>query len=235
MRVLGASDMLALWERGAARHALDRSALLAAFARPDLPPEAITDLPLGEITASLLRLRDASFGARIRSHVDCERCGQRLELPLDVQSLLQPVPNEEVGPRVVDVEGLRVRAPSLHDLAAVANEPDAGRAARQLLERCTTHGDAAALSDAALHDVEDRLEALDPNADLAFIVRCESCGHHGLAQLDAGVLLWDEIDAGARALLGEVHLLARAYGWSEGEILALGTARRTAYLAMVDA
>lgn len=235
VRVLGASDLLALWERGAPRHALDRSALLAAFARPDLPPEAITDLPLGEITASLLRLREASFGGRIRSHVDCERCGQRLELSLDVQSLLQSVPNEEVGPRVVDVEGLRVRAPSLHDLAAVANEPDAGRGARQLLELCTTEGDAAALSDATVREVEDALEAADPNADLAFDLRCETCGHLGTAQLDAGELLWDEIDARARALFGEVHQLARAYGWTESEILTLSAARRASYLSMVAA
>jgi hypothetical protein len=55
------------------------------------------------------------------------------------------------------------------------------------------------------------------------------------AQLDAGVLLWDEIDARARALLAEVHTLASAYGWSEGEILSLGAARRASYLAMVGA
>lgn len=235
MRVLGSSDLLALWERGAARHALDRSALLAAFARPDLAPETIAELPLGELTSSLLRLREASFGARFRSHVDCERCGQRLELTLDVRSLLQPVPNGEVSAGEIDVGALRVRAPSLLDLAAVANEPDTERAARRLLERCTIEGDASALSGAELHEVEDRLEDLDPNADLAFLVHCASCGHDSTAQLDAGVLLWDEIEAHARALLGEVHLLARAYGWSEGEILALSAARRAAYLAMVDA
>ena len=235
MRLLGTSDLLTLWERGATRHALDRSALLAAAARPDLAPEAIADLPLGEVTASLLRLRETSFGTRIRSHVDCELCGQRLELTLDVRDLLQPVANEAADHRVADVAGLRVRAPSLRDLAAVANEPDAALGARQLLERCTTQGDASAISDAALHDVEERLEALDPNADLAFNVHCESCGHQGTAQLDPGVLLWDEIDARARTLLGEVHLLARAYGWSEGEILALGAARRATYRALAEA
>jgi hypothetical protein len=235
MHALGASDLLALWERGAARHTLDRSALLAVFAQPDLPPEAITNLPLGEITASLLRLREASFGARIRSHVDCEQCGQRLEVTLDVRNLLQSVPNEEVGARVVSVAGLRVRTPSLHDLAAVANEPDAGRAARRLLELCTIQGDAAELPDETLREVEDALEAADPNADLAFDVYCEACGHLGTAQLDAGELLWDEIDARARALLGEVHLLARAYGWTERDILALSPARRASYLSMVAA
>src|ERR1700730_671285 len=107
MRALGESDLLALWERGAARHPLDRSALLTAYARPDLPPEQIGDLPLGEVTANLLRLREAYFGSHIRSHVDCEQCGQRLELTLDVRDLLQPVPHLEPGVRMVDAAGLR--------------------------------------------------------------------------------------------------------------------------------
>lgn len=235
MRMLGASDLLALWEGGAIRHTLDRSALLAAFARPELPPDAIPDLPLGEITASLLRLQEASFGSLIQGHVDCAQCGQRLELTLDVASLLQPVSDVGVDARTVDVAGLHVRAPSLRDLASVAAEPDAGRGARRLLARCTAQGDADTLSDAALRDVEDCLEALDPNADLALLVHCEVCGHRGMAQLDAGALLWDEIDARARVLLSEVHLLARAYGWCESDILALSATRRAAYLAMVDA
>jgi hypothetical protein len=66
-------------------------------------------------------------------------------------------------------------------------------------------------------------------------VRCEACGHEGSAQLDAGELLWDEIDARAHALLGEVHQLARAYGWTESEILGLSAARRAAYLSMAVA
>jgi len=233
MRALGESDLLALWERGATRHPLDRSALLAAFARPDLAPEQIGDRPLGEITATLLRLREACFGSHIRSHVDCERCGQRLELALDVRELLQAVPHVEPGARMVDAAGLRARVPTLRDLAAVAKEPDAERAARQLLQRCVTEEGAAELSDAAFREIEDALEAADPNADFAFDIRCEACGQVGTAQLDAGELLWDEVSARARTLLGEVHLLARAYGWSESEILALSSARRAAYLAMV--
>ena len=63
--------------------------------------------------------------------------------------------------------------------------------------------------------------------------RCEACGHVGMAQLDVGAVLWDEIDARARTLLGEVHLLAAAYGWTESEILALGAERRASYLSMV--
>jgi len=242
MRKLEAPDLLTLWERGTARHALDRSALLTAWARPELPSEQIADLPLGEVTASLLQLRAASFGERLRAHVDCERCGQRLELNLAVHALLQPEP---AGARDVAVGGLRLRPPCLRDLAAVAHEHDAERAARSLLARCMLDApadmaadaaiDAAAPSADSLRAIEDALDAADPNADLAFDVHCEACGHVGSAQLDAGELLWDEIDAHARALLGEVHLLASAYGWSEREILALSAARRATYLSMVAA
>ena len=233
MRALGPTDILALWERGTRRHALDRSALLCAWARPDWPVETIVDRPLGRVTTALMQLREASFGARIESHVDCEHCGARLQLLLRTSDLLQPEPGDSAE---VDVVGRRMRPPALRDLAAVAHELDAERVARQLLARCTLHGsDEAALSNDALREVEDALEAIDPNADLALDVHCEACGRHSTAQLDAGVLLWDEIDARARALLAEVHTLACAYGWSEGEILALGAARRASYLAMVGA
>jgi hypothetical protein len=81
--------------------------------------------------------------------------------------------------------------------------------------------------------VEDALEAADPDADFTFDVRCEVCGLSGTPQLDAGQLLWDEVDACARTLLAEVHLLAGAYGWSESEILALSPERRASYVSMV--
>jgi hypothetical protein len=233
MRALQPADVLALWERGVRRHALDRSALLCAWARPDVPAEQIADLPLGDVTESLLRLRETSFGARIRGHVDCEHCGAWLELALSSSDLVQP---SSVGARQAEVAGMLVRPPSLRDLAAIADERDAERAARRLLARCMLNaGDTGALSDESLRIAEDALEAIDPNADIALALHCEACGEHGTAQLDAGQLLWDDIEARARSLLGEVHALASAYGWSEGEILALSASRRATYLAMVAA
>jgi hypothetical protein len=228
-------DVLALWERGASRHALDRSALMCAWARPDLPVDAIADLPLGEITVSLLRTRAVCFGEQIRGHVDCEDCGQRLELTVSVGELLQPTAVS--ASRDVNVAGIRCRVPCLRDLAAVAGESDVENAARQMLTRLLDNGggDIPAMSERTVREIEDALEKADPNADLAFEVRCDACGHLGVAQLDAGELLWDEIDVRARGLLAEVHLLARAYGWTESEILGLSAKRRASYLSMVSA
>jgi hypothetical protein len=233
MRALDASDVLALWERAAPRHAIDRSVLLCAWARPDLPADEIADLPLGSVTASLLRLREISFGARVSGHIDCAHCATRLELELLLSDLLQSAVD---CVDTIDMQGRCLRAPCLRDLAAIANEPDTDRAARQLLERCTLAGpaDANTVTEAALREAEDALEALDPNAELSLSVNCAVCGGHNVARVDVGVLLWDEIDGRARALLGEVDLLARAYGWSEREILALSAPRPAAYLAMVS-
>ena len=229
MRALDGADLLALWERGLPRHALDRAALLAAAARPDWPPETIADRPLGSIGTSLLRLRAANFGPRIDAHADCRHCGERLAFTLDVADLLQDAQDEV--PATTEVAGLRLRAPSLRDLAAVA-ALSAEQATRTLLARCTLAGQADALNDDTQQQVEDALEALDPQADCALGLRCVACGRDDTAQLDAAALLWDEIAVCAQALLREVHQLASAYGWSEPQILALSATRRARYLAL---
>jgi hypothetical protein len=235
VRVLAASEMLDLWETGAARHPLDRAALMTAWARPDLPGDAVADLPLGTVTRALIELRAATFGREIAAHLDCANCGERLEVVLDAEELLEPVPagGAEAAAHAVDVGGRRVRSPCLRDLAAIADEPDPVRAARTLMTRCTLSGDGTPVGDNELHAIEAALEALDPAADLAISMRCIACGRECLASLDIAALLWDEVAASARRLLEEVHRLALAYGWKEADVLALGPARRAAYLAMV--
>lgn len=234
MRALTGSELLSLWERGVQRHALDRSALLAAAARPDWEAAAIVDLPLGAVNASLLQLRSASFGPHLAGHADCAQCGQRLGFTLDTQQLLA-LAGAEARPTSTEAAGLRLRAPTLRDLAAVAHETDAERAARMLLARCTLAGDATQIDAAALREAEAALDTLDPQADLEIALHCVACGHAGAAQLDPGALLWDDIATEARRLLELVHRLASAYGWGEGQILALSPARRASYLALLGA
>jgi hypothetical protein len=45
--------------------------------------------------------------------------------------------------------------------------------------------------------------------------------------------VWAELEAQAHRLLHEIDVLARAYGWSEPEVLALGERRRAAYVSLV--
>jgi len=250
MRALTPFDVLSLWDEGAQRHPLDRSALLCARARSDLPAEAIVDLPLGEVTRSVLRLREATFGARIDSHVDCPFCGARLAVSVMTSDVLPDGVTADGGSRsgpaddpAADLradgapDGARTRGlrpPTLRDLAAVADVADAQEGARRLLQRCMTASAPASLLDADLAEIEAVFDALDPSADLGLQVTCTECGKPVLATLDASIVLWDEIEAQGRTLLRMVHVLAVAYGWTENEILSLGPARRAAYMAMVS-
>jgi hypothetical protein len=235
MRALGASDLLTLWEQGGARHPIDRALLLCAWARPELPAGGLADLPLGVVNESLIRLRAESFGDRIEAYVDCERCRERLELTLEAGQLLASARAGDERDEL-DVGGYRFRVPSSRDLAAISGGRDPEAAARQLLDRCCVERPpASAEPGVALAEVEEGLDALDPLAAIAFDVACAACGHAWVATFDAGALLWEEIDARARALLVEIHHLAGAYGWSEPEVLALSERRRAAYLGLVDA
>jgi len=236
MRAPSETELLALWEAGQARHPIDRMLLLCAWARPQQQPGLLADLPLGSINIELLRLRAACFGPCIDAYTDCGACGERLTLRLEVDQMLAGVGKGDAQDWA-EIGGLRFRAPTSRDLAAIVDETDPHTAALQLLERCldvTAPAPAVAdLTPERIGAIEAGLEALDPAADLGLAVSCGTCGHSWVAGLDIGALLWEEICARVHAVLLEVHQLACAYGWSEPEILALSPQRRGAYLGLV--
>ncbi len=241
MQIPSEAQLLALWEQGLRRHPVDRALLLCAWARPEVPGARLAELPLGTINAALLRMREACFGSRIDAYVDCPRCGERLSLQLDAGELLAGAAETD-SREDLELAGLRFRVPCSRDLAAVAGMAkgaalDAEAAAHRLLELCcleARHAASGRLME-LLAEVETRLAALDPAADISLALACEACAHRWAADFDIGALLWEEIEARARALLAEIHGLARAYGWTEPEILALSPERRAAYLELAGA
>ncbi len=64
---------------------------------------------------------------------------------------------------------------------------------------------------------------------------CPGCGAGFVADLDVAAFIWAEFDLAAKRVLGDVDALARAYGWTEPDVLALGDTRRAAYLRLVRA
>ena len=233
MQALAPHTLLMAWERGRSRHPLDRALMLCALARPDADPERLADEPLGHLNRTLLALRQASFGSELRAYLDCPTCGERLEFNLDAAALIA-LGSEIEAP--VEVEGVSFRLPTSRDLALVATENDIDHAALHLMRLCrlTNQGvDEATALETLIAPLEEALEKADPCASLALDFDCEACGHAWTAPFDIAAFLWEEIEAGARHLLDQIHLLASAYGWSEREILALPESRRAAYLQRV--
>ena len=143
------------------------------------------------------------------------------------------------------------RLPTSADLAAVHAEHEPLRettaASQALLSRCLLDvrhidGEQSLGSDVALADLSPALvaaitatmEQADPQANVELALTCTACGHHWLAAFDIVSYLWSEVDNWARRVLREVHTLASAYGWSEGDILAMSPQRRQFYLGMLS-
>lgn len=89
-----------------------------------------------------------------------------------------------------------------------------------------------ALSDEMVAAIAEDMAAADPQADVQLACTCPACGEAWPMVFDIASVLWSEIHAWARRLLRDVHALARAYGWREADVLALGPTRRQIYLEL---
>lgn len=227
---------LALWDRGAARHAIDRALLLAA-AGGDAPvaAQAWADIPLGTRDKRLLALRCAWFGPGFDARLDCPACREALSLKLDLSLIVDAAP--DTAEAFVEAAGLRFRRPTTRDLAALATTGarDVEEAALRLLSSLAL--DAAPTGGWLPHHLDTldaALDSADPLAHVEVAVTCEHCGHAFTAPLDIGVNLWDDLNWHCDELATQVHVLAGAYGWSEQQILALTPNRRRLYLRQVQ-
>ena len=228
------ATLLDAWEETTALARPWREVVLLAGVSGE-PVHALAHLPIGERDRRLLALRTAALGERLDCETRCPACGERLEVALEATSLA--CPPVEPGDTSVLENGdwhVRFRLPTSADLAACAGEPAAGRA---LLACCVVEaaeGDARRspheLPPRLRDEVSARMAALDPQADVRLALECPACGHGWQADLDVGGFVLAEVDAHAARLLAEVHGLARAYGWSEADVLALSPARRRRYL-----
>ncbi len=236
MDALRESQILALWEAGRDCPPIDRGLRALALAMPDVD---IASRPVGWRTLALLRLRRATFGRRLAARADCPACGSAMAFDVDLAALLDalPAPPERASTEAAfDAHGAAWRLPSSRDQAHAAQAADCGEALTMLLRACRVGApdDALLPQGAALEDIEARMEALDPAANIDLTLRCADCAHEWAVALDADACLWDDICGCARGLLLDVHRLARAYGWTEPQVLALGPVRRAAYLDLAD-
>jgi hypothetical protein len=235
MQALNDRTLVEVWESGAARSPLDRALLLLAVASPDLPASSLADVSVSERDERVFELRMATFGEHMSGIVDCPNCAEALEFRFD-SGALGDRHRSHAGVEFQAAGGLRFRLPNSRDLAmtvatGAGDESDEAAAVHTLLRRCCLNAGPATQWDQQLCDeAEAGLEALADRVALQFRFHCASCGTQWETPLDACAWLWSEIDRRARAVLDEVHRLARSYGWDEQAILHMHPARRHAYL-----
>ena len=230
--------LLALWERALAQPSPTRGDALLDALREGMPSART----LGERNVLLAGLHAQLFGRSIALLSHCPSCAAVAQFSGDCDMLAGQHVRDVTALShgfTVDDYSIEYRLPDHGDvLDASAHDTD-DAFARDLLERCilwcSRDGQPCAPPDlplTVLDALSQRMEDLDPAANLSFALTCPDCATHWDARLDLGHLVWQKVQAAAERLLLDIDTLARAYGWTESEIMGLTSARRAAYIQL---
>jgi hypothetical protein len=242
MQSLSADKILAIWETGREQHELDRALTLLAACSPELSRKELAELTIGERDARLLRMRTLVLGPRTAGFAECPKCSASVEVAIDTAAFAQPQ-SQRAEPLEVQAGDscVRFRLPTSRDLAEVVQAPDAVDGLRRLCQRSILEvrgngvTDLDELSPEIVEALSHAMLDADPQAEITLALNCPDCGHGWQILFDIAAFFWDEIAAQARQLLHEIDAIARAYGWSEQEILSLPARRRRSYLELIGA
>jgi hypothetical protein len=246
MQPLSDSELLTIWERGLRQPQSRRALTMLAMALPALPLESLERLSIGQRDASVLALRELTFGPSLNAVASCPDCGERLEVAFQAGDVRAAPELDEPGSAAdeFDLEHsgyqVRFRPPNSLDLEAASERFDEN-GCQSLLQRCILdikqEGEARSfdsLPAEAREALVAQMSRVDPQADVQLGLSCPACQHQWSATFDVVSFFWKEIEAWAYRILRQVHALASAYGWSERDILAMSPWRRQFYLEMVS-
>lgn len=237
-----ASELLALWERAVAATPARREDVLLAL-QCEGPPSS-----LGMRNAALVALRARLFGSAQPLRSACASCGAVAEFAVDCEALshaLLPA-SDATARQSLAIEGhhIEFRVPEIADLREVSRAcSDASGYVSTLLACCVSRcerddGEPCPPEDlpaSVANALSRRMEELEPGASVSFDLACPECDAQWTAPMDVGEVLWAELQSRAERLLRDIDALARVYGWTEPQVLALSATRRAAYLQLVGA
>lgn len=240
MKTLSPHDLLTIWEGGQRQHAVDRALTILAHAYPEESHDYLAKLPLGTRDSRLMRIREQLFGSVAPCLHNCPTCRQPVEFEVHAGNLEARETSQNGQQLTCDEYCVTFRFFNSWDLAALANKPETTTAKSLLIERCIVeatrndqHVDPQELPTHVLDQVQQSMVTSDPQAEVLIDLLCPDCRTSWQAVFDIATYLWTEIEDKAYRLLEDVHVLARAYGWKEAEVLALSDGRRQWYLKAV--
>ena len=203
---------------------------------PELLIADIQSLPVGTHAALVMKARAENFGSKITAINPCNGCDETVEINCSAEQIgldgraLELRPADSLKKSVkVGKKNYVVRALSSADLLeAEKRYHDEALARKMLINRAAP--DAMAENSKDQKAVEQALEELDPGADIWLTFECPSCTEQQSIAFDSVQYVMREVRHYTRQLLREVALLARAYHWSERDIMGMPGSRRSFYL-----
>ncbi len=240
MGQLSEQDLLRMWEKGRGQSPVGRMLTLLEWAYPEEPREALGALSLGNRDFRLFQIRAHMFGEKFPSMEACPNCSQGVEMVLDGSIVHQQESTQSQGQITRDGYDVNFRVPNSEDLEAMVNCSTAEEAKVALANRCliaSRYQNEAVTPETLpielMGHIQQEITSLDPNAEILIDLICPDCRHGWTLLFDIATYVWTEITDYVGRLLGDIHLLARAYGWNEQEVMGLSSFRRRWYVEAV--
>jgi hypothetical protein len=228
-----------------------------------VPADVIRGLLVADRDYLLLRLRQATFGDRVRADMFCPwaECGERVsvdfsidELPVRESARTGPTYGMTLSPRALAGSGkagdlgsgeVAFRLPTGADQEELSGllASDEARALTLLLARCIERLGpraapgaevVAALSGLARAEIEAEMLRAAPMVEREIETTCAGCGRVFATPVDLRRFFFGELRADNELLYREVHYLAYHYHWSEAEIMAMPRTKRARYLDVLS-
>ncbi len=201
-------------------------------------PGRAVDLAVADNDRIAAQIYCREYGDRIESDLRCRQCGKAFKVSFRLESLMRQAP--QVAAAGIDgpddkghfrvCSGVRFRLPTLRDQLSV-RELDVDRARMELVRRCVNK---ELKDEEEIAAVEAAMEVVGPIISGPIDMDCPHCGFlEDTVEFSIQKFLLEALAFEKRFLRYEVHYLARAYGWSCGEILAMSKSDRQAYARMV--
>jgi hypothetical protein len=191
-------------------------------------------LPASEIAAVALAIRQAWIGDRLSTDGACPECAERVDISFRIGEYYKhfqpstPTGVTTTGDGWYEVSGIRFRVPTVADLTAALGGDDG---AATLAGTCVEPAD---LSEEQWQIVDAALDQIAPSLDGMVGGLCPECGASMQLRLDPCSYVMAELRDLFAGIYYEVHLLARAYGWKEVDILSMGRSRRIKYAHLIS-
>lgn len=218
-------DLLFVLDAGERLSLPERAMLLAEYA-PGAGREPLE--PVGRTTARLLALFEELGGPELEGTAECRGCGATAEFAVATADLAQAAPEANAGWHTSG--GTRWRPVSYDDLVVAVQADDDAAAVDAVLARCL---DGASVGPDERARLVEAMALADPLAEVDLDLTCPECAAPVRAVLDVVEFTWSRVVAQAQVLLLDIDALARAYSWSEAEILALPPVRRRRFVDLV--
>jgi len=202
--------------------------------------EMIRNLSIGDRVYLLLQVRRLTFGDTMQCILVCPSCTQVISFDMDVKKLLEP----KIRPWKKDVFTIGGYTVKIRPLRGVDEESllendnsDKSVHTEYLVRSCIISSNPPLpkkLADDFILQISEKLEELDPMADIVLDLSCPSCSNSFNASFPVEEFIFQEISTRLHQHDREIHWLAFNYHWDEEKILSLPLQRRKKYVDLIN-